>query len=409
MVLRDVWAVAKCWQFAAGVPAAVAFLRDCEAHKYVATYDRVVAPLVDTQISDEVLRAFVRDALRCAGVKACYVVHSYAVLAAVPFDPALGALGGAFARLYDDLIDEMEQSDLDDRLAELFAGSTFTGRTDHERLMHALHDAIADRLDRPRTDAIYLALNELHRFQMQSRRQRHPGVPQEVLDEITRGKGATGAVALFALTKPVMDDQEVRLISDLGIVLQHLDDYIDVPTDRRNGRATPMTTGAIVLADVSAQLRALYPRLARRYGRAATRRFAASLLYMLGIGYLKRRWLPPRQPSQHGRWRCTRSPLRMMMVGADGPLQGPRRSAFVTDGRVIAVRRGPLFLLLLWLVLAPASWIRALAVAMTALPVWAVRTAPSATGWPVGPAWPGQAGSAQHIGRLRPDDRAESR
>lgn len=356
--LRDVLAVAKCWQFAAGMPAAVAFLRDCGAHEYVAAYDRVVAPLVDTQISDEVPRAFVRDSLRYAGVKACYVVHSYAVLAAVPFDPALGALGGAFTRLYDDLIDDIEQSDLDDRLAELFAGGPFTGRTDHERLMHALHDAIADRLNRPRTDAIYLALNELHRFQMQSRRQHHPGVPREVLNEITRGKGATSMVALVALTKPAMDDQEVRLIGDLGIALQHLDDYIDVPADRRNGRATPMTTGAMALADVSAQLRALYPRLARRYGRAATRRFAAGLLYLLGSGYLKRRWLPPRQPSQHGRWRRTRSPLRMMMVGADGPLQGPGRGAFVTDGRVNAVRRGPLFPLLLWLVLAQVSWRR---------------------------------------------------
>src|SRR5690606_38404521 len=119
--LRDLLTVLRCGRFAVGLPAAIRFAFS-GAREVVRAFDRIVVPLIERVIADAALRTYVADSLRFASVKVSYLLSSYSTMARLPFHVELSMLGGAFARLYDDLIDDIDGVELDDRLADLFQG-----------------------------------------------------------------------------------------------------------------------------------------------------------------------------------------------------------------------------------------------------------------------------------------------
>lgn len=324
--LRDLSAVAGCIRLAAALPAAIR-LAWVAAPALVEAFELVVDPMVEQTITYGVARDAVRDALCYSGVKVGYMISGYARMAGLPMDHELAVLGGAFARLYDDLIDDIEEpagGRLDDRLADLFQGRDFFPASELEELLQQLYSAMEVRLQRPREDPIYAALGALHEYQRLSRRQTDPTTSRESLGKITSGKGGLANVALIALIRPRMSPPERELMMEVGETFQLLDDYLDADLDRRLGITTLVVLGPAGLTEIASRLRALRPRLYAFYGRKGTAQFVSVLYFLLAAALGKRR-RPARAGRQAGNRRYRRrAPLWILVSRGDGVV--PRRT-----------------------------------------------------------------------------------
>ncbi len=287
----DLVVLVRCGRMAAGLPAAALFAYGA-LDGLTSGYARAVAPLVDGVLGDLGDRVRVGDALRAMSVKIGLAMLAYA--RAVKREPQVEvvALAGAVTRLYDDLIDADDDPSLDDRLSDLFSARFFVAGSDMEELLGKLVYDIAHRADSQLDEAVFVALNSLHEYQCLSRRQREADVPRDQLEKIIHGKGAMANLVLCSLVKPAMDEDERELVMALGDALQSLDDYMDVEQDRSSGVTTLASLGVVTLSDIGRRLRALRPRMAARYGRAATRQYCGMIYFLLlksVVGRLARR------------------------------------------------------------------------------------------------------------------------
>lgn len=323
--LSDLIAVVRCGRLGLAVLTAVRSARPGAADA-MATFGRVVVPIIDRTVKDEMTRARVRDALLSASVTLDYLVTNYTIMAGLPLHRKLSVLGASFARLYDDLVDEVDQPSLDDRLAELFHGGPFDPATDLEKLLQELYVAIDAALDRPRDDPVYAALYELHVYQHLSRLQTDPSITADALDKIARGKGGLASVVVFGLMRRGMCPSEWELLMELGEALQLLDDYLDLDFDLRGGIVTAVTRGDLGLAHVSRRLRSLRPRLFAFYGSAPARQFVAMLFTLLVAAFFKRRLPSILKRRWHSvRLRSAGTPMRLLMFrGQKVTLHGQR-------------------------------------------------------------------------------------
>jgi hypothetical protein len=290
---------------------------------YVAAYEQVVAPIVESTMRELGPRLHVGRSLLAAGTKLSFLIAGYAEMAAVPFRADLAVLGGAVARLYDDLLDESDYDEpgcheLDRRLSILFNGGVFVPRTDVERLLHELYLEMERRLARDRDDPIFGALVAVHEYQMRSRQQRDPAISPPTLVDITQGKGGHATVVLFALLRPAMSDRELALIREVGGVLQLLDDYQDVILDRRAGVATSVTRGEVTLAHICGRLRELRSALLSHYDRV--RPFFGVVYAILWISFLRHRW-----PRCGTGGPPARTPLDVLLQPGDNLVQKARQ------------------------------------------------------------------------------------
>ena len=235
------------------------------------------------------------DVLRMASVTVSIVLAGYAATAGVPFRVDLAVLGGALARLYDDLIDQSGSTELDQQLAMLFNAGQFTPTHDGERLFFRLYQEVERRLGVSQHDPIRAELRALHEYQVRSRRQVELALSAAELADITRGKGGYAATVMFALINPGMTVAELALIRDIGEVLQLIDDYQDVALDRQAGITTAATLGQLSLSELCRKLRHIRPTLRAHYGRE--RPFCGVIYLRLWACFLHRHW--PRRP---GAW-----------------------------------------------------------------------------------------------------------
>src|SRR3569833_569842 len=105
--VRELVAVLRCLRHGARFGTAIRFATR-GAPEVVRAFHRVVAPIVDETMTDPAEREQTRAALLFGGVKASFLISSYAAALPVEFPVELSALGGAFTRLYDDLIDDLD-------------------------------------------------------------------------------------------------------------------------------------------------------------------------------------------------------------------------------------------------------------------------------------------------------------
>lgn len=281
-------ALLRCLRMAAGLPsAAVAAHRALPA--LTEGYAKAVAPVVAATLTDSGERARVDASLRTMSVKFGLFLLGWARLTGRPVRPDVAVLAGAVTRLYDDLIDGGCDPAADARLADLLGNRVFVPGTAAELLLGRLVYGIEQRLDHWPDPSVFAALDSLHTYQVLSRRQREPGVPLEVVEEITRGKGAAAHLVLCGLVVEHPGPQERELAADLGAALQILDDWMDAAADRCNGVATLATAGAVTLPDVARRLRELRPRLVARYGRRAAGPYCGMLYFLLVMAWTGRR------------------------------------------------------------------------------------------------------------------------
>lgn len=252
---------------------------------YVAEYDRVVAPTMARLGA----RAYLSDATYEVCAKLSFLLAAYAATAGVPFRADIAVLGGAVARVYDDLIDSADTTDdtTDARVAALFDGEAMTPRTTRERVLHALYRELERRLDRDRGDPVYTALLALHNDQIRSRSQRDATISQALLTDITRTKGGHAMVVFVGLLHPGMTERQVAVTRELGAVLQLLDDYVDVAADRRSGITTSATRHELTLAHICRRIRLSRPALRACLGRDQP--LSAVLYLTLWLSFLRRR------------------------------------------------------------------------------------------------------------------------
>ncbi len=307
-------ALLRCLPMAAGLPSAAR-----AAHRALPalteSYAGVVEPLVAGTLTDPDERARVDAALRAMSVKFGLALLGWARLTGRPPRPDVAVLAGAVTRLYDDLIDGGHDASADARLADLLGDRVFVPGTAAELLLGRLVYAIERRLGHRPDPSVLAALSRLHAYQVLSRRQREPGVPLGVVEEITRGKGAAAHLVLCGLVveRPAPDERE--LAADLGAALQMLDDWMDADADRRNGVVTLATAGALTLPDVARRLREAGPRLVARYGRRAAVPYRGMLYFLLLLAWTGRR-LPAlgRLTRRVSREAGGRSPIPALLV-----------------------------------------------------------------------------------------------
>lgn len=319
--LADLLAILRCARLGTSLSHALAFVRS-GASDTVQAFDRVVTPLLERTVADPVERAYARDALLFASVKGSFLLHSYARMVGQPFPAEISALGGSFARLYDDLIDDIGGLRLEERLTDLFHGRPFAPRSDLERLLAALYHAIDERLNRPATDPIYKALHALHEYQTLSRQQRDETISGDSLAKITAGKGSYANVALLSLVPRPMDVREWDLVMDLGEILQLLDDYMDVHIDLASGVTTPVIRGEATLGHMIQRLRNFAPQVLTHFGDRG-RPFVA-VVYILFIAAFAKRHRPRLSRIRHRRPGRARRPLGILLRHGDGVR--PRRT-----------------------------------------------------------------------------------
>jgi hypothetical protein len=252
--------------------------------------------------------------LLATSLKVALAMSGYATMAAVAFDADLAVLGSSFTRVYDDLFDNFTDNRIDERIAELFCGRAFVPMTDHEALLLALYEHIESGIHRGCDDPFYTIITRLHRYQIQSRRQLDPQISAADVRRITRGKGGLGVTALFALLRPSMSPAEQDVLTELGDVLQLLDDYHDAALDRAAGVATDVTLGTCSLPelgrrvlDVRRRLRAYYPRSSRRL---------TGMLYLMLLGGVIRRRAGARNPGHPPKPHGSRRPSTLLFTRA---------------------------------------------------------------------------------------------
>jgi hypothetical protein len=318
--IKDLMALMRSASLAAALPRTIRSARG-DAEDFVRTFKRVVKPIIEDTVKDPQVRHQVHDALLAVCTKLSFLIAGYAAMASAQFHIELSVLGSAVARVYDDLFDEAGGQHLDDRLAELFHGGEFAPVNDVELLFLHLYREVDLRLGRGADDPIYSSLIGLHRYQVMSRQQKDPLISQEMLAEVTLGKGGYGLAVLFAMMRPSMEPAEHRLIMELGGTLQLLDDYQDFELDRRNGVCTAATCHRLDLSHITSRLSQLRVALIDFYGRRQTRRFVAVVYATLWISFLRRRWpqLGTRVPSQ--RRPREASPLSVLVIPGDNVVQ----------------------------------------------------------------------------------------
>ncbi len=328
--IADLITVVRCSRLAVSLPKAMtsAYSGSVRAAE---DFDRVIIPIVEEIYEDSDARARVCAALCVTSMTVNFVVLNYAKMAGLPFNGELSVLAGAFARLYDDMMDNSDDPDLDLRLARLFSGRRFAPATAPERLLQRLHQAIDRRLGRPKDAPIHDMLMALHECQTLSHEQKNPAISGESLAKITRGKGGLANVTLLALMQPEMSVPERELIMELGEAFQLLDDYLDQDDDRRDGIVTLITKREATLADVGARLRALRGRLFAFYGAPAARPFVTTLYLMMVAVYVKRHRSPARRRARPGPSGDPRAAVRFLVgdgepatIAGSGP--APRAS-----------------------------------------------------------------------------------
>jgi hypothetical protein len=248
------------------------------------SFDRLLPPILEATIPDRPTREHVRGSLRAWSVKGNELIGGFSAMACIRHPVDTAVLGSAFARLYDDLLDESAgHRGLASRLAVLFDGGEFHPADDLERLLGALYESVAARLGRPRSDPIFDALTRLHAYQSRSLAQRGDRLSTAELDEITREKGGLSLTVLCCLARPSMSAEEAALIGDVGATLQLLDDYTDREVDRRNAVRTPVTLGQVGRAELERAIAGLEPALREFYGAGAARRFLGEFYLLMLI------------------------------------------------------------------------------------------------------------------------------
>ncbi|MET7462183.1 hypothetical protein [Nonomuraea sp. NPDC005501] len=338
-MIRDLLTVLRCARPAIALPIALKDAVAC-APAAVRDFERAVEPIVRGVLC-EPERAAMIASLRGTALTFNVGIHAYARMAGRPCDGELVMLAGSVARLYDDMIDNGGDAEIDAWVASLFkgdgskadgsvadgfradglgadglgAGGHPVARYQHRRLLAALYEEIRRRAP---GELWHTALLELHDYQVLSRRQRDPATPAAQLGKITRGKGGLACVVLFGMVHPDMSVVQRDAVMEAGEALQLLDDYLDQDADLRDGIGTPLNRGEVSLAEVGARLRALRPRLAACYGRAAARPFAATLLLVLVADVLKRH--------RHGRGGTTDTPLGLLLAGGTHAIPPKRAS-----------------------------------------------------------------------------------
>lgn len=280
---------------------------------FTRTFDEVVGPLVDKAVNPGE-RQHVREALRATSLKVGFLLSPYATTVGKPSRPDLFILGGAIARLYDDLVDHSGQPDLDAGLDVLFSGGPFTPLTEFDALLHDLYQSLALRLDLPEDALPHVTLRALHGYQKLSREQKNPAIGEDLLWEITRGKGAAANLLLHALAHPYMTTREQDVLKDLGVTLQMLDDHFDRDIDRAAGITTPATRGESRLPHVRRRLRTTRATLHDLYTRTGSRPYVGALYAMLAWAYLSR--LP--HPRRRARRLSARTPLLVIARRGNG-------------------------------------------------------------------------------------------
>lgn len=246
-----------------------------DAQLCCAAFDEVVLPLVAAETPKGPERDRLGAALRAWSAKGGHMVAACCRAAGRRFTgehAAVSALGCAFARLYDDLLDEPGRTGFAERAGRLFAGRPWTPRDPLEALAGALFSTLEQRLGRPPGDVLYTALATVHRYQCRSARQAAPDVTLAELEEITYGKGGATMVVLFALARPGMTAAEAAAVAELGAALQLCDDHHDRARDAMLGIATLPGTGACGRAELRARLAAAEAGLANLYGSRPARR-----------------------------------------------------------------------------------------------------------------------------------------
>lgn len=256
--------------------------------EFVAVFDDVVAPIVVRAGRPE----YLTDATYDVCAKLGLLLAAYATTAGVPFRADLAMLGGAVARVYDDLVDDDlvddgSEPNADDWATALFRGAPLAPRTDRERLLGDLYAELERRLDRDRADPVYGELLALHENQVRSRRQRDPAISPALLADITRAKGGHAMAVFAGLLHPAMTPAQLAAVRELGGGLQILDDYLDVSADRLAGITTVATSGELTLAQVCRPMRELRPRLRDCLGRDQP--LSVVLYLTLWLAFLRRR------------------------------------------------------------------------------------------------------------------------
>jgi hypothetical protein len=251
------------------------------------SYDSVVAPIVDHAIVGESLNASVHNSLRSASSRYGYVMHAYALMSRVPLAVEIAVLAGSFAHLYDNIIDEFEDASFDDRLVDLVLQET-PAQNELELLLAMVFLSMYERLDESRVGAVYSAFSELHEHQHLSRLQKDPSISDHELVEITRMKARSAAVVLCTLVKPDLTDHEKVLISQIGEIVQLLDDHTDLADDQRLGIKTLAANGQSCLDLASRDLRALRTPLRRYYGKRQARPFLGLMYGFMLTAFARR-------------------------------------------------------------------------------------------------------------------------
>jgi hypothetical protein len=286
--IKDAFALVRCSHLAVGFPVVMCFALRRLGPLGVA-YDSVVHPIVVCALSDPSERERVDSALRAASIKFGTAMLCYARLTGCEEHLDLAVLAGAVTRLYDDLIDGTVDSELDRRLGFLFKERPFEPESDLESLHGELIKEIRLRRRVPACDIMSWALNELHEWQLLSRKQRERGIPVNLLQEIQKNKGAMAYLAFCALVHEEMDEAERKIVASLGEVFQAMDDYMDFHQDKRNGIATVATLGAATLMDIGRRVCVLRSTIAARYGRRRAHFFFGSIYFILVTCALSRR------------------------------------------------------------------------------------------------------------------------
>lgn len=274
---RDVGELVRSIGMVARPPAVRRLVRE-----FVAVFDDVVAPVVVRAGRPE----YLTDATYDVCAKLGLLLAAYAATAGVAFRADLAMLGGAVARVYDDLVDDGSEP-ADDWMSALFRGAPRAPRTGRERLLADLYAELERRLDRDRDDPVYDELLALHENQVRSRRQRDPAISPALLADITRAKGGHAMAVFAGLLHPAMNPTQLAVVRELGAVLQVLDDYLDISADRRAGITTVATSGELTLGQVCRPMRALRPRLRACLGRDQP--LSVVLYLTLWMAFLRRR------------------------------------------------------------------------------------------------------------------------
>jgi len=255
------------------------------------------------------------QALLSTSLKVSLAMSGYAEMAGVPFDIDLAVLGSSFTRVYDDLFDNFTKNRVEERVAELFNGRPFVPTTGVEALMLELYECIESRIRRAHDDPLYTIITRLHGYQCQSRRQLYPQISAAEVRAVTRGKGGLGVTALFALLRSAMSNTEQDVLTELGDVLQLLDDYHDAPLDRATGVTTEITIGTCSLADLGRRIIDVRRRLRAHYS-GSSRRLTGMLYIMLVGGVVRQRSDTRYDGDRQPKWWANIGPVRLLFSRA---------------------------------------------------------------------------------------------